>query len=179
MKGNDKFPTPPVTPVDLQTAVDALTEANNMAKHTRSRLDFADARAKRADVEAMLYQLGDYVELVAKGNEQIILSAGMNVNKTRAKHPVPSQVTSFKGIFTGIPGTVELNWKRPKFSKMFRVMMTETPEIGASWKVIETVDTRKLMVTNLASGKRFYFKVVPVNAAGIGPDSEIAEAIAA
>jgi hypothetical protein len=45
--------------------------------------------------------------------------------------------------------------------------------------VIDTVATRKLMVQNLASGTRFYFKVVPVNAAGVGPDSEIAEGIAA
>jgi hypothetical protein len=36
-----------------------------------------------------------------------------------------------------------------------------------------------MMVQNLASGQKFYFKVVPVGTAGVGPDSEIAEAMAA
>ena len=37
----------------------------------------------------------------------------------------------------------------------------------------------KMMVQNLASGQKFYLKVVSVDTAGVGPDSEIAEAIAA
>jgi len=108
-----------------------------------------------------------------------MLSAGMSFNKNREKHPAPAQVSKIFTVFTGIPGSLQLVWARPKFSNWFNVYMTTTPEVATSWKLISTLDTRKLMVENLASGTRFYFKVVPVNAAGVGPDCEVAEGLAA
>lgn len=179
MTGNPNFASPPVTPVDLQKAVDDMLAIFQKANQSRSVLEWTLVREQREKVERMLVELGDYVELTAKGSESMIQSAGMKVTKTREKHPTPSQVDNIVAEFTGIPGTIKLIWARPKFGKMFRVYMTTTPNDAASWKVIDTVATRKLMVQNLASGTRFYFKVVPVNAAGVGPDSEIAEGIAA
>jgi hypothetical protein len=102
----------------------------------------------------------------------------MPVSKTREKQPAPEQVRDFIAEFTGIPQSILLRWKRPQYANQFRVYMTLTPENDASWELIDTVRVRKLMVQNLASGKRFYFKVVAVGTAGVSPDSEIAEAIA-
>lgn len=177
--GNPLFTTPPVTGADLQKAVDDFVASNAAAKASRSRNDFAKSRTDRAIVSGMLKTLGDYVDMIAKGDENIILSAGMSFTKTREKHPAPEQVKAISTVFTGVPGSLELSWKRPKFSSWFYVYMTTTPADATSWKLISTMDTRKLMVNNLASGTRFYFKVVPVNRAGLGPDSEIAEGLAA
>jgi hypothetical protein len=173
------FPAPPVTPAVLQAAVDALTKSHSTALASRSKVDFDKERTDRAIVEDMLRNLGMYVDLVAKGVEGVIFKAGMPSSKTREKNPSPDQIDSLRSVFTGIPGTLELIWKRPKYGKMFRVYMTTTPEDSKSWKIIDTVATRRLMVQNLDSGVRFYFKVVAVNATGVSPDSEIANGLAA
>ncbi|HNR18754.1 MAG TPA: fibronectin type III domain-containing protein [Bacteroidia bacterium] len=179
MTGNGNFPTPPVSMDDLKKAIEDLTSAYADAKFSRSKVEFAKVRTFKAALMSAINQEAEYVDWVAKGNEEIILSAGMNVSKNRQKHPAPSQVTDLVGVFTGIPGTILLRWKRSAYSKMFQVFMTTTPDVAQSWKLIDTITTRRLMVENVASSTKFYFKVVPVNAAGVGPDSEIAEAIAA
>lgn len=173
------FPAPPVTPANLQTAVDALISSHEQAALTRSRIDFGAERSNRAIVEDMLRKNGVYVDLIANGNENVIMKAGMPFSKNRERHPAPDQVTNFKSVFTGIPNTLELIWRRPKFSRLFRVYVTTTPDDMASWRLVDIIDTRRLMVRNLASGQRFYFKVVAENAAGVSPDSEIAEGLAA
>jgi hypothetical protein len=179
MDGNLAFPTPPVTIADFKVAVADLRKAHNEAVRTRSVVDFADERAFTVVVEDMLRQLGTYVDLIARGSEPVILSAGMPASKTREKNPAPSRVSGFVAAFTGIPGTVLIKWRRPKYSRYFRVYMSTNPSNPTSWQLVDTISTRKMMVQNLASGQKFYFKVVPVGTAGVGPDSEIAEAMAA
>lgn len=178
MTANSHFPSPPVTPDALKAAVEALEEIHTQALDTRSTTAFAEQRVKKAEVVEMLRKLGIYVSGVAMGNELIIRSAGMPVSKTREKHPAPAQVSNFIADFTGIPKSILLRWRRPANASQFRVYMTLTPENEASWEIIDTISSRKKMVQNLTSGKRYYFKVVAVNAAGVSPDSEIAEAIA-
>ena len=177
--GNPLFATPPITGVDLQKAIDDFVASNTASKADRSRKAYAKSRTDRGVVTDMLNTLGDYVDMIAQGDENVILSAGMSYTKNREKHPAPTQIGKIFTVFTGIPGSLQVVWERPKFSKWFNVFMTTTPEVATSWKLISTLDTRKLMVNNLASGTRFYFRVVAVNAAGTGPDSEIAEGLAA
>lgn len=179
MTGNLSFPTPPVSMSDLEKSVDDLTAAYAAAKFSRSKVEFAKVRTLVAVLTSNIKQEAAYVSFVADGDEEMILSAGMNVNKVRQKHPVPEQVQDLQAEFTGIPGSILLRWKRSHYSNMFHVYVSETPDVANSWKLVNTITSRKIMVENLASTTKFYFKVVPVNAAGVGPDSEIAEAIAA
>lgn len=178
MDGNAKFPAPPVVIADLKTAVAELNTVHTKAENSRSKIDFADERKSVAIVEGMLSLLGDYVEMIANGDDTIIFAAGMPASKTREKNPAPEQVKDFAGIFTGIPGTILIQWRRPQYAKYFRVYMSTDPGKN-DWQLVDTISTRKLMVHNLTTGQKFYFKVVPVGTAGVGPDSEIAESIAA
>jgi hypothetical protein len=41
--------------------------------------------------------------------------------------------------------------------------MRKDPDNASSWQLADTVTSRKLLVENLASGTRFYFKVIPVS----------------
>lgn len=178
MTGNSSFPSPPVAPDALKAMSEALEAAHIKAAETRSLVDLATQRARKATVCDMLKQLCDYVNSIALGDEELIRSAGMPVSKTKEKHPAPAQVRDVIAEFTGVPKSIMLRWKRPLYASMFRVYMTLTPENDASWELIDTITVRKLMVENLSTGKRFFFKVVAVNSAGTGPDSEVAEAIA-
>jgi hypothetical protein len=178
MDGNLTFPTPPVVIATFKTAVSTLRTFHTAAVSTRSIVDFGLERAQAVDVEDMLRTLGNYVDMIAKGDGNVIISAGMPASKTPEKNPAPMQISEFVAKYTGIPGTALIQWKRPKYAKYFRVFMSTDPMNGP-WQLLDTISTRKLMVQNLASGKKFYFKVVPVGTAGVGPDSEIAEAMAA
>jgi hypothetical protein len=178
MDGNSKFQNPPFAITDLKDAVGSLNTIHTTAVKTRSVIDFAIERSLVEIVKDMLRQLGNYVDMIAKGDENVILAAGMAASKTREKNPPPEQVSQFVAKYTGIPGTVLIQWKRPKYAKYFRVYMTTDP-VNEPWRLLDTIPTRKMMVNNLITGKKFYFKVVPVGTAGIGPDSIIAVAMAA
>ena len=179
MKANPKFPAPPVSITVLADAVTALDSIHKKAENTHSKLDFADERAQVLVVEDLLRSLGNYVNMVANGSEQVIMSAAMPASKTPESQPPPAQVTNLTAKYTGIPGTVMLAWRRPQFSKLFRVYMSTDPTNEQSWVLMETIDKRKLMVQNLARGLRCYFKIVPVGTAGVGPDSATVSSIAA
>jgi len=179
MDGNAKFPSPPVVPAELDAASDELAEAMQEVERTRSIQAYTDQAVKLGKVSKMLRDMASYVDSVASGDVEVIRSANMPVSKTREKQPAPGQARDVVADFTGIPGSIVLRWSRPHYARLFRVYMTETPDNNASWMLIDTITVRKLMVQGLASGKRFYFKIVSVGTAGVGPDSEIAEALAA
>lgn len=179
MNANPAFPAPPVSIADLLDAMEELSGAYDNLKFTRSRLYAAQVATVVPVVKSQLTSLGLYVDSVAAGDANIIFSAGMVPTKTRASNPVPAQVANISAYFTGIPGAIKLEWRRPSFAKMFKVYMTEDPESGDEWQLVDTISTRRLMVENLERGKRFFFKVVAVGTAGISPESSIAEAIAA
>ena len=179
MAANPKFPSPPVVIADLKTAIENLEKVHEICALTRSLPAYAEERSIVTDVSNMLSKLGRYVDNVASGDEQVIFSAGMPSSKNRAKNPVPNQITEIKANFTGISGTLELVWKRPEFSKMFKVYMTTNPDNPTSWQLVDTVSSRKLLVQNLATGTRFYFRVIPVGTAGAGVPSVIADNLAA
>ncbi len=98
----------------------------------------------------------------------------MPVRNLHGRSPRPEQPVGIEARFTGIPQTVLVQWKRPKHAKHFKVLISETPDDDNSWQVYNTVFTRKLMVKGLASGRKYYFRVVPVGTAGEGPQSEMA-----
>lgn len=179
MNGNPAFPAPPFPIADLIAAIGELSTAYDNLKFSRSRIYGAQVSTIVPVVKSLLVTLAFYVSAVASGDENIILSAGMMTNKTPASNPVPAQAADISASFTGIPGAIKVEWRRPAFARMFRVYMTENPDSGDEWQWIDTISVRKLMVENLERGKKFFFKVVAVGTAGISPESQIAEAIAA
>jgi hypothetical protein len=179
MTGNAVFPTPPVALGDLKTTMTKLVLIHEEVTITKSVPSYAEERKLTKQAQEILTKLALYVDMVADGDEIIIYEAGMPSSKSRAKNPVPDQITDINAIYTGITGTLQLVWKRPEFSKLFKVFMSTNPDSASSWQLLETVTSRKLLVQNLVSGTRFYFKVVPVGTAGEGKPSEIANNIAA
>lgn len=57
--------------------------------------------------------------------------------------------------------------------------MTTTPDISDTWVLVDSVAGRKLMVQNLTSKSRYYFKVVAVGTAGNADASDLSSQIAA
>jgi hypothetical protein len=118
----------------------------------------------------MMNAAGAYVQGLADNDYAnaaiIIAAANMDKRRGREKNPLPLAVEIIDAIFTNQPGTILVEWKSAKYARSYQLYMSTTPEIEASWIIIDTTTKRKLLVENLSSGVRYYFRVVTVGSSG-------------
>ncbi len=96
LTGNIKFPNLPATMLALKAATDRLQAAYpNRKKGDDEKVEFKNAKK---ELNALLHKFAEYVNLVADGNEALILSAGF----------VPSKSTSTHAGIPDCPGMVKL-----------------------------------------------------------------------
>lgn len=101
LTGNAGFPTPVVTPAALNTAA---TRVENAWANRRNGQAGKDELNNSADaLETMLYDLSDYVDNIAKGDETLIHSAGFStVSNTTARVVKPAALLA--PSLTSLPG---------------------------------------------------------------------------
>jgi len=75
-------------------------------------------------------------------------------------------------------GVIDLSWKKVTRAKSYTIQMSADPPTPESWThaAIATASTRT--IENLASGKRFWFRVAAIGAMGQSGWSEPATKIA-
>lgn len=184
MTGNPYFPGAETATMltNLEAASDKLQTANAEASSGNHAL-VAEAQEKAVVFVTAMNEVARYVQTKADADpansKSIIQSAGFDVRKSPEKAKAPSPVEKVVAEFTNIAGTISLAWKSDRYAKTYFVFITETPEVADSWKQLDVVSTRKLMVNGLASGKRYYFKVVAKGLAGSGEPSDIVSQLAA
>ena len=176
MTGNANFATPPFTAVQVKDQIDKY-EAAMTAAADRSRVALAKQKNEKKKLDDMLRKNGEYVNTIAEGNAETLLTSGYDLYKTPEKHDLPRSITNIEAEFTNIPHTIALKWKRSLHARFYRVFVSD--DNGATWNLLNTVFSRKVMVNALTSGKKYQFKVIPVNQEGEGPVSDIASQIAA
>lgn len=69
----------------------------------------------------------------------------------------------FLAVFTNQPVYILVKWKLPKYATQSFVYITITPEKEESWVLVDSLQGRKLLVQNLASGTRYYFRIEVAN----------------
>lgn len=180
MTGNSNFTTPPADLADAKTNADGLQAEANLGKATNSKKAWADARVFKAKLKVNLRALANYIDEIAKGDEVIILSAGVPVNKAPEKAPAPNQVKNVDAEFTNKAGKILLMWGSAVYAHFYEVYMSTTPDKADSWVLINTIKGRQMLVDNLVTGTRYWFRVV---AKGLGdleaPPSDAASQLAA
>ena len=178
MTGNEYFPDPRPGLNVIKAAAEAMQSAYNNAKQKVG----ADAQQKleqqRKNLIALIGELRSYVNWVAKGNEVIIRSSGMQVTKTPARSPVPLPVSLY-AEFSNVAGTILLKWKASKNAKAYMVWYTTTPDDPESWKFVNTVSEKQILVSSLSTGQRYWFRVVAVGVRGNSIPCDPATMIAA
>lgn len=185
MTGNPNFP--------------ALETAEMLADATKASDDLADANSKalngtktqRSIANEMAVVLNNAIDVVVlyvqgKANanpanaKSIIESAGLQVRKTPSPVPAPEAVKVIEAEYTNTPKSIMVSWKMPKHATQSFVYMTSTPDVANSWVLVNSLQGRKLLVDNLVSGIRYYFKVVVANRRNEkSGDSDIASTVAA
>jgi len=176
LTGNANFTALPITLADITLANTALDTAiiNSV---TKDRVKLSIVRDKKAIVAQMLQDTAQYVNSVCLGNETMLLTSGLLLNKVPAQRGVPETVTNVKAVFTNTIGSIRVKWNYAKFAKSYNVFMSA--DDGQTWSMLKSTFTRNLLCQSLQSGKRYQFKVVALNNAGTGLESDIANQMAA
>ncbi len=147
---------------NLRSAVDSAVGGSD--------LDKAKLKVAVYKWNIMMNAAGAYVQGLADNDYAnaaiIIAAANMDKRRGREKNPLPLAVEIIDAIFTNQPGTILVEWKSAKYARSYQLYMSTTPEIEASWIIIDTTTKRKLLVENLSSGVRYYFRVVTVGSSG-------------
>ena len=174
LTNNAHFPSPPVSPKDAVKAADALESAHKAARDARIqavlRTALRDDAARANDVIAD--QLGSYVQMVSKGDETVILSAGMKVMGAKSSPQTMFAPEGFLAVPGKVAGTVAVRWDGVPGAKSYHVECALDPSDAAVWTACGKPTKRSFTVTGLVSGKRMWFRVVAIGAAGQGPWSD-------
>lgn len=167
------FATPTPTTAVLKTAktdfADSIAAALLGLKSA-----YSEKRARRAALEDLLTQVSEYVANVANGDGTKIILGGFEVRKTPVPAPLPSTPDLAPTRVSEFTGQVDLAWKASG-ARSYQVQMTDKdPSVpGAVWVTVGNTTKRAFSMSGLESGKVYWFKVFGINAAGVGPASDV------
>ncbi len=169
MSANPVFVNPLPGLATVTTATDELESAYNDAQNG-GPAQTAVMYAKEAKLDRLLTQLGNYVEIIADGDEAIILAAGINVKGKGVRQANKFTVTDGDQegeaiLVTPVKPRASYVWQRS-----VDPLPTEPPEAanGSKWEQIGITTVATLTVDSLMPGTKYWFRVAPVTNTGQG-----------
>jgi hypothetical protein len=181
LTGNPNFPTPTPSLAQLTATADSLETAYNDARTAREIAKAKTALQDEASAAAdLLYsQLSNYVDFASGGVAAKIESAGFSVragNRPLGELPSPASIEIRPGEH---PGAVELRWKGIRGARAYTIQKAADAEGELNWQPAVNVTKPRASVNSMTSGKKYWFRVAPIGAAGQGPWSDaIAKVVA-
>ncbi|MBL0308206.1 MAG: fibronectin type III domain-containing protein [Bacteroidetes bacterium] len=171
MTGNPYFATPDPTLADQTLMCDEL-EAAILDADSGDHDKIAHRNDVFDDAKDMFRLMVWYVTTTAKGNREIIRSAGLVEKMGRGPSHVPGRVLGLQAEYFGI-GKVRLFWKRVSTDVLYRIYITTDP-VNGTWVEVKPGTFRlKYIVYDLTSGVEYYFRMSAENSLGMGDVSEV------
>jgi hypothetical protein len=185
MTGNGNFTTPDIPLADITTACDNLQTTYNAAQGG-GPTETAAQNAAEAVWDDLMRKEAAYVTRIADGSVVIITSAGFTPTETEATPTQPpAKPENFTAKHSDQSGAILLNNDTsPNVRGYVTIVSSESnlsiqvigDQIAITGNtepvIIQTTSARKISVTNLTSGRRYYIIRYAFNAAGRGPDSD-------
>jgi len=145
----------------------------------------ADVKAKgsaqddaEAKVDQILAQLAAYVESIAGNDEKIITSAALTTKASRSAPAFLSPPQGLSATAGDHEGVIDLSWRKVPNARSYTIEMSPDPPTHESWTHATIATASARTIENLASGKRFWFRVAAIGAMGQSGWSEPATKIA-
>lgn len=173
MTGNPSFPTPN-PPLDvLKTAITNMSTASDDLEAARKNVQVKMSILSQQEsvFDGVITQLGAYVDNTSNGDEAVILSAGMDVQKEKGSATLPDKITSVNASSGDSAGEIYLSWDKSYNAKSYVV---ETAINGATleWKHALISTKSKAELTGLTTGTAYQIRVAAVGSVGQGPWSD-------
>ena len=168
MTDHSSFPNPSPALSDVKTAVDELEKTFALVQSARSEVAtrVSTQETAEAKVDEVLTQLASYVESIAGKNESLITSAGMDTKARPSPSSVPEVPQSLSATAGDHEGEIDLSWKAVPKARSYTIETSLDPATATSWTHIGIATSASKTVSNLTSGKRYWFRVAAVSAGG-------------
>jgi hypothetical protein len=168
MTNNTSFPSPNPPLTELTSLVDELTQAFSLVQSAKSevatRVVNQDKTAARLD--QALTQLAGYVESVAGRNDALITSAGMETKASRSTPTLPGVPQAPSANAGEHDGEINLFWKAVPNARSYMIEASLDPANATGWMHLGIAPSASKVISNLMSGKRYWFRVAAVSAGG-------------
>ena len=167
--GNALFPTPIISLADLTIALDKF-EAAILAARDGGHLAVAVMHDTEIAIDKMFRSLAHYVDMIADGDETIIISAGFQATKDIAPR-VKSPITANDGDHSG---SIKIIYKANERAGAYIIQWSKDalPSTESGWEVLATVTQTTYVLSNLVVGCYYYFRVAAVTPDGTTEFSE-------
>jgi hypothetical protein len=161
--GNSYFPTPVPTLAAFDAALEAYSNAcKNYQKGNVLTTTVRDET--RAALLELLDLLANYVELTSEFKEGMMVTSGFDLQKERAKRPVPS-VPVILDIADGVKsGQIRLKVDSDFVNNFTTLYKLTGSDVQPQYKFGET--KRVITIDGLEAGKYYSFQVSAANASG-------------
>jgi len=169
----DTYPAPPLEPTVIKASMDEYVTARDTIVATQAALKQAVA-----DKEAILTRLTDqmkkslrYAENTVNYDDAKLRLIGWSGRKSKSPLAVPGQVRSLHIRSQG-EGWISFTWKKPSDGGKPATYRIERREVGVEeWILAETVIEQTTTLRNQVRGKALEYRVVAMNKAGEGDES--------
>ena len=168
MTGNASFATPTPTLAAVTAAADALSEKGVAARTARLAAVNATSEQDAADtaLDTLLSQLASYVDMTANGSAEVIRSAGMQVRAGRTPATALPAPVIKEAVIPAERGAVELKWLPLPTAKVYVIEHTPDMTGQTGWTNGADFTRTRGVVTGLAAGQRYLFRVRPLEPDG-------------
>lgn len=166
LTGNTSFPTPTPTLASVTTAANDLkTASEEVQKATQTRKEKTSIQNQKEDtLDQLLTQLAGYVESVAGTNEQLILSAGMDVRAAAvATTDPPTQPQGLTATSGDRDEEIDLSWDKVAGAKSYVIDQSADAGTPTTWSHSGVSTKSNYTARDLTSGTRYWFRVAAVN----------------
>ena len=179
LTGNPNFTAPHPPLAQVTAAINELEAASNAAQAARqeAKARTAAQNSKEEALDRILTQLVAYVESIAGDDEQLIMSAGLDVRapSTAGTAPPPPALTA---TARDREGEIDLSWDAVRGARSYVIERSPDPPTASSWTHAGVSIRTQATIEGLTSGTRYWFRVASVTADGQGPWSNPAMKIA-
>jgi hypothetical protein len=181
LTGNASFatPSPGLINITMATNGPSTAYADAQAARQAAKEKTSAQNQKEAALDQLLTQLAAYVESVAGNNEQLILSAGLDM-RAAAKPTTdpPSQPQALTPTAGDRDGEIDLSWDTVTGAKSYVIDKSGDPVTSSSWTHGGVSTKSNFTARVLLSGTRYWFRVAAVNSNGQSGWSDPATKIA-
>jgi hypothetical protein len=168
MTNNTSFANPNPPLAEVTATLDDLEKAFASVQAARSevatKMVTQDNAATKLD--QTLTQLAGYVESVAGKDDTLITSAGMETKASRSAPTVPAAPQGLSATAGEHEGEINLTWKPITNSRSYVIESSLDPATASSWMHAGVATAANKTISNLTSGKRYWFRVAAIGAVG-------------
>jgi hypothetical protein len=167
------FPTPPVTPANLDLALTAFTDARDAAMTAEAQAKQATEIKSSALTQLVGFMKTDlhYAEDAVSGDDALLSLIGWGGRRAPTRLQPAGQALSLLVRQQG-EGWLDLAWKPPVDGgkpSAYRVYRRERPE--GPWVELTTVFAAEVNLADQPRGKEYEYRVIAANKAGDGEPS--------